>query len=88
MVNKNNDRISLRRRTNHYVKRAKLKQQKEHELASILDCTHQGQINKDFSNEINKDKMLEELKTYNVVTRTQQSFNNEQPNRNNLCLIC
>ena len=85
---KNNERTSLRRRTNHLVKRAKLKQQKQEELDSILECTHQGQINKDFTPEINKDKMLEELKTYNVVTRTQQSFKNEQPTTNNICIIC
>ena len=49
MGNKNNERISLRRRTSHLVKRAKLKHQKDEELASILDCTHLGQINKDFT---------------------------------------
>ena len=63
MGNKNNERTSLRRRNTHLVKCAKLKQQKEEELASILDCTCEGQINKDFTLEINKDKMLEDLKS-------------------------
>lgn len=86
MTNKNNERTSLRRRTTHLVKRSKLKQQAKEKLESILECTYEGQINKDFTYEINKEKMLEELKNYEFVTRTQQSFNNEQPNK--MCIIC
>ena len=88
MRNRNNERISLRRRNTHLVKRAKLKQQKKDELDSILDCTLQGQINKDFTDQINKDKMLEELKNYDIVTRTQRTFPNEIPTKNNICIIC
>ena len=83
---KNNERTLLRRRTNHLVKRAKLKQQKQEELDSILECTHQGQINKDFTYEINKEKMLEEIKNYEFITKTQQSYNNELPKK--MCIIC
>jgi len=88
MGNKNNDRTLLRRRNTHLVKCAKLKQHKEEELASILDCTYQGQINKDFIHNVNKDKMLEELKNYDFVTRTQQTFQNEESSKNNICIIC
>ena len=88
MGNKNNERTSLRRRNTHLVKCVKLKQQKEEELASILDCTYEGQINKDYTLEINKDKMLEEFKNFEFVTRTQQTFQNEESSKNNICIIC
>ena len=88
MGNKNNKRISLRRRTSDLVKRAKLKQQRQDKLDSVLECTHQGQVNKDFTNEINKEQCLQELKNYDIVTRTQQTNNNKQPVQKQMCIIC
>ena len=93
---KNNRKLAIRRKKRHLSILNRIKLKKKLEKESILENTIQGQINKDFSIEISKENVIEELKLINSYDKidinddiyNKLETNEVNQNSNENCIIC
>jgi len=82
----NNKKRADKRKNRHYQRATDYKRKKLNEKNSILEETLEGQINKDYTFEFNKDKVMKELHQHFLIKS--YDFAEEYETKQKMCIIC
>lgn len=82
----NNKKRAYKRKIRHYQRATDYKTKKLNEKNLILEETLQGQINKDYTFEFNKDNVMKELHQRFLINS--YDFAEESETKQKMCIIC
>lgn len=82
----NNKKRADKRKIRHYQRATDYKRKKLNEKNSILEETLEGQINKDYTFEFNKDKVMNELHQHFLIKS--YDFAEDSKSSQKMCIIC